>query len=134
MNALNLQMRDELWTVIEAVRDDPSVRVLIIRGAGDRAFSAGADVSEFGTASSYIEARRRRERDLWQLTARPRQAAHRRGARLRAGRGLRDEHVLRHTSRGEDARLGLPEMTLGYVPSAGGTQMLPRTIGRPASR
>src|SRR5438132_11992775 len=61
-----MQMRDELWDIMHAVRDDPDVRVVIFKGAGDRAFSAGADISEFGTAPSYVEARRgRRERDLW---------------------------------------------------------------------
>ncbi|MDH5201463.1 MAG: enoyl-CoA hydratase/isomerase family protein, partial [Candidatus Bathyarchaeota archaeon] len=68
LNAVNLQMRDELWTVMEAFRDDPDALVLIIKGAGERAFSTGADISEFGTAPSYVESRRaRRERDLWGL-------------------------------------------------------------------
>src|SRR5207249_1214346 len=66
LNAINMQMRDDLWDIMHAVRDDPDVRVVIFKGAGDRAFSAGADISEFGTAPSYVEARRgRRERDLW---------------------------------------------------------------------
>src|SRR5438132_1613955 len=66
LNAINMQMRDELWDLMHAVRDDPDVSVVIFKGAGDRAFSAGADISEFGTAPSYVEARRaRRERDLW---------------------------------------------------------------------
>ena len=68
LNAINLEMRDLLWSAMNAVRDDPDVRVAVFSGAGDRAFSAGADISEFGTAPSYVEARRaRRERDLWGL-------------------------------------------------------------------
>src|SRR2546421_12449444 len=58
LNAVNLAMRDELWSALLAVRDDPEVRVAVIRGAGDRAFSAGADVTEFGTAPPFVEARR----------------------------------------------------------------------------
>ena len=60
LNAMNMQMRDELWQSMHAVRDDPDVRAVIFKGAGDRAFSAGADISEFGTAPSYAESRRAR--------------------------------------------------------------------------
>lgn len=129
LNAMNMQMRDELWTVMEAVRDDPDTRVLIVKGAGERAFSAGADVSEFGTAPSYVEARRaRRERDLWQLMLdldKPLIAAIH-GYALGAGCEMSMCCDLRVAS--DDARLGLPEVKLGYIPSAGGTQLLPRTI------
>ena len=66
LNAINLAMRDEIWTALEAVRLDPDVRVLCVKGVGPRAFSAGADIREFGTAPSYLAARRaRHERDLW---------------------------------------------------------------------
>jgi enoyl-CoA hydratase/carnithine racemase len=69
LNAVNLAMRDELWGLLLAVRDDPDVRVAVLRGAGERALCAGADVKEFGSAASVIEARRaRQERDLWGLT------------------------------------------------------------------
>jgi len=129
LNAVNLQMRDELWTVMEAVRDDPDLRVLVIKGAGERAFSAGADISEFGTAPSVIEARRaRRERDLWGLMLSlplPLIAAIH-GFALGAGCEMSMCCDFRIAS--EDARLGLPEVSLGYIPSAGGTQLLPRTV------
>ena len=129
LNAVNLAMRDELWLLLEAVRDDPDVRALIIRGAGERAFCAGADVKEFGTAPSLVEARRaRRERDLWGLMlALPKPlvaAIH--GWALGAGCEMSLLCDLRIAS--DDARFGLPEVTLGYIPSAGGTQTLPRTV------
>jgi len=47
LNAINLDLRDLLWVLLEAVRDDPDVGVVIFRGAGERAFCAGADVKEF---------------------------------------------------------------------------------------
>jgi enoyl-CoA hydratase/carnithine racemase len=129
LNAINMRMRDELWDVVQAVRDDPEVLVVIFRGAGERAFSAGADVSEFGTAPSYVESRRaRRERDLWgfilSLEVPLIAAVH--GYALGAGIELPMCCDLRIAS--EDARLGLPEVSLGYIPSAGGTQTLPRHI------
>jgi enoyl-CoA hydratase/carnithine racemase len=130
LNALNLQMRDELWSLLEACRADPEVGVIVFRGAGDRAFSAGADLTEFGTAPSYVEARRaRRERDLWGVMAayeKPLIAAVH-GYALGAGCELSLLCDLRIAS--EDARFGLPEVALGYIPSAGGTQTLPREIG-----
>ena len=128
LNALNLTMRDELWSAFEAFRDDPDARVLILRGEG-RAFCSGADISEFGTAPSYVEARRaRHERDLWDLLLhlpKPVIAALH-GYALGAGLEMALLCDLRVAS--DDALLGLPEVGIGYIPSAGGTQTLPRMI------
>jgi enoyl-CoA hydratase/carnithine racemase len=128
LNAVNLRMRDELWSALHAFRDDPDARVLIVRGEG-RAFCAGADISEFGTAPSIVEARRaRRERDLWgMLLHLPKPvivAVH--GYALGAGCELSLLCDLRVAA--DDALFGLPEVALGYIPSAGGTQTLPRMI------
>ncbi|MCH7699087.1 MAG: enoyl-CoA hydratase/isomerase family protein [Chloroflexi bacterium] len=128
LNAQNLQMRDELWDAFQAFRDDPDARVLILRGEGS-AFSAGADISDFGTAPSYVESRRaRHERDLWDLLLHMRKptiaAVH--GYALGAGCEMALLCDLRVAA--DDARFGLPEVSLGYIPSAGGTQTLPRTI------
>jgi enoyl-CoA hydratase/3-hydroxypropionyl-coenzyme A dehydratase len=128
LNAVNLRMRDELWQAFLAFRDDPDARVLIVRGAGS-AFCSGADLSEFGTAPTYVQSRRaRRERDLWGLLLHlPKPviaAVH--GYALGAGLELALLCDLRLVS--EDARLGLPEVGLGYIPSAGGTQTLPRAV------
>ena len=104
-------------------------RVAVFRGAGERAFSAGADITEFGTAPSYVESRRaRRQRDLWGLILSlevPLIAALH-GYALGAGIELALCCDLRIAS--DDARLGLPEVGLGYIPSAGGTQTLPRHV------
>ena len=129
LNAINLAMRDQLWALLMAVRDDPDVRAVIIRGNGERAFSAGADVKEFGTAPSYLAARDARlQRDVWGLMLaleKPLIAAVH-GWALGAGCELSLLCDLRLAT--PDARFGLPEVNLGYIPSAGGTQTLPRHL------
>ncbi len=130
LNAIDLTMRDELWTLFEAVRLDPDVGVVVFHGAGARAFSSGADIRDFGSAASYVEARRaRQERDLWRLllaTEKP-LIASLHGHVVGAGLELSLCCDLRIA--GESARFGLPELALGYLPAAGGSQTLPRTIG-----
>lgn len=129
LNAINLQMRDELWDVMHAVRDDPEVRAVIFRGAGERAFSAGADISEFGTAPSYVEARRaRRERDLWWFLLRLEKPTVAAIHGYALGAGIELPMCCDFRIAAQDARLGLPEVSLGYIPSAGGTQTLPRFV------
>jgi enoyl-CoA hydratase/carnithine racemase len=107
---------------------------VLIRGAGDRAFCAGADVKEFGSAPSLVEARRaRRERDLWGAMLdlpKPLVAAIHGWA---LGAGCEMSLLCDVRVAAEDARFGLPEVTLGYIPSAGGTQTLPRTVPRSAA-
>jgi enoyl-CoA hydratase len=129
LNAMNMAVRDELWSALEAVRDDPGVRVVLFRGAGERAFSAGADIGEFGTAPSYVESRRARaDRDVWGLMlsiVKPMVAAVH-GYAYGAGCELALLCDIRLAA--DDARFALPEVTLGYIPSAGGTQTLPRAI------
>jgi enoyl-CoA hydratase/carnithine racemase len=120
-------MRDELWTYLCLLRDDPSVRVAILTGAGDRAFSAGADITDFGTTPSVLEARDARlGRDLWGVMASlqiPLIAAIQGFA---YGAGLEMSLYCDLRIADETAQFALPEVTLGYIPSAGGTQ----TIGR----
>ena len=129
LNAINLAMRDELWGYLDAVAVDPDVRVLLFRGAGPRAFSAGADITEFGTAPSLLAARAaRRQRDVWdrleRLPVLSIAALH--GFCFGAGIELPLYCDLRIAA--GDTRIALPEVTLGYIPSAGGTQMLPRLM------
>ncbi len=129
LNAMNLAMRDEMWLAMAAVRDDPEIRVAVFRGAGERAFSAGADISEFGTAPSYVDARRaRQERDVWgaMLACSKPLVAAIHGFAFGAGCELSLLCDIRVAS--DDATFALPEVTLGYIPSAGGTQTLPRTV------
>jgi enoyl-CoA hydratase len=129
-NAIDLGMRDELWALLDAAEADDEVRVVVFRGAGSEAFSSGADISEFGTSPSYTEARRARiERDLWGRVLhfpKPTIAALQ-GFALGAGCELSLLCDFRVAA--ENVRMGLPEAKLGYIPTAGGTQTLQRTVG-----
>ena len=131
LNAYNLRMRDELYQVLGAIKDDPEVKVAIFRGAGERAFCAGADLTEFLTAPSPVIARRVRwERDVWGLflsITKPLIAALH-GYVLGSGIEIALCCDIRLAS--EDAQFGVPEAGLGIIPAAGGSQTLPRVIGR----
>ncbi len=131
LNIYNLQMRDELYQVLGTIEDDPEVKVVIFRGAGERAFCAGADLTEFLTAPSRVVARQVRwERDVWGLflsVTKPLIAALH-GYVL--GDGIEIALCCDIRLASEDAQFGVPEMGLGIIPAAGGSQTLPRVIGR----
>ncbi len=130
VNAYNMQMRDDLFQALEAVRDDPDVRVCVVRGAGDRGFCAGADLTEFGSAPSQVVARQVRwERDVWGLLlgiAKPLVAALH-GHVIGSGVEIACACDVRIAS--DDAVFRMPEVALGMIPAAGGTQTLPRIMG-----
>jgi enoyl-CoA hydratase/carnithine racemase len=131
LNAFSIRMRDELSEVLLAIRDDDEVRVGILKGAGEKAFCAGADLSEFLTAPSPVAARRIRfAKDVWGLFLSIPQpliaAVH--GYVL--GSGIEMALCCDIRIAAEDATFGLPEVGLGIIPAAGGTQTLPRTVGR----
>lgn len=130
LNAFNIAMRDGLYQVLGAVRDDPDVRVAVLRGAGDRAFCAGADLTEFLTAESPTLARKARwDRDVWGLflsIEKPLIAALH-GYVL--GSGVEMALCCDIRVAADDVQLGLPETGLGIIPAAGGSQTLPRAVG-----
>ena len=131
LNVYNIKMRDELWQILGAIKDDEEVKAVIFHGAGDRAFCAGADLTEFLTAPPPVLARKARwDRDVWGLflsVSQPLIAALH-GYVLGSGLEIALCCDIRIVS--EDAQFGLPETGLGIIPAAGGTQTLPRTIGR----
>jgi enoyl-CoA hydratase/carnithine racemase len=134
LNAYNIKMRDELYEVLGAIKDDPEVEVVILKGAGEKAFCAGADITEFLTAPSPIIARRARfERDVWGrfLSIEQPIIAAMHGYVL--GSGIEMSLCCDIRLAAEDARFGLPEPGLGIIPAAGGSQTLPRTIGSAAA-
>ena len=131
LNVYNVQMRDDLYEVLGAIKDDEEVRVAILKGSGDKAFCAGADLSEFLTAPPPVAARQIRfDKDVWSLFLNIPQpliaALH--GYVL--GSGLEIALCCDIRIGSLDTKFGLPEMGLGIIPAAGGTQTLPRAISR----
>lgn len=130
VNAYNIRMRDELYEVLEAVRDDPEVRVAVLSGAGEKGFCAGADLTEFGTAPSQVIARQVRwERNIWGLflSIEKPVVAVLHGRVIGSGVEIACLCDVRIAS--EDAVFWMPEVALGMLPAAGGTQTLPRAVG-----
>ena len=112
-------------------KGNDEIRIVIFKGAGEKAFCAGADLSEFLTAPPPVAARQARfARDIWGLFLSIPQpiiaALH--GYVLGSGVEMALCSDIRIAS--EDVKFGLPEMQLGIIPAAGGTQTLPRTIGQ----
>jgi enoyl-CoA hydratase/carnithine racemase len=131
LNVYSVRMRDELYETLTVLRDDDEIRVAVFTGAGNKAFCAGADLSEFLTASSPMSARQSRwQRDIWGLLLKIPQpliaALH--GYVLGSGLEIALCCDLRFAA--DNCRFGLPETGLGIIPAAGGTQTVPRAIGR----
>jgi len=128
LNALNMECRDLLWTYLQACRDMPDLRLLLFRGAGP-CFSAGADISEFGTAPGVMDSRRaRHDRDVWALLLSLRAITIARMHGYCFGAGLELPLCCDYRIAAASATFALPEVTLAYIPSACGTQTLPRTV------
>lgn len=129
LNAYNIQMRDDFTQALDAAVDDPDVRAILITGEG-RGFCAGADLTEFGTAPSQAVAREVRwQRDVWgQMIASDKPivaAVH--GYCIGSGLEIALLSDLRLSA--EDTVFAMPEVLLGMIPAAGGTQTLPRHCG-----
>jgi enoyl-CoA hydratase/carnithine racemase len=129
LNAYNVEMRDALYETLLAVRDDPEVRFMLLRGNGP-AFCTGGDLSEFGSAPSPLVARQTRwRRDVWgTLSSLPKvtiAAVH----GFVVGGGFEMALLCDQCVASSDAHLSLPETGLGMIPGVAGTQTLPRVIG-----
>jgi enoyl-CoA hydratase len=131
MNALSAALLDELETEIEALDSDDGVRAIVLRGAGERAFVAGADIKEFPSlresATEGGSARGIQRVGHRMDAARTPFVAAIRGFCLGGGLELAMCCDIRLCA--DDARLGQPEIKLGLIPGGGGTQRLPRLIG-----
>jgi methylglutaconyl-CoA hydratase len=130
MNALSRETLVALGKIARAVIADPAVRAIVITGAGDRAFSAGADLKERQSMDENAIreqiARYRDEMGVIDKSPKPVVAAIN-GFALGGGLELALACDLRVAA--PSAVLGLPETTLGIIPGAGGTQRLPRVVG-----
>src|SRR5437868_3010857 len=131
LNALNQQTWKELRTVFEDARDDPEIRGVILTGAGDKAFIAGADIGELAhvtaveakASSAYGQA----VLDLIENLGKPVIAAVN-GFALGGGCETAMACTIRVAS--EQAKFGQPEVKLGLIPGGGGTQRMPRLVGK----
>jgi enoyl-CoA hydratase/carnithine racemase len=129
LNAYDVAMRDDLWSVLGAADRDPDVHALVLRGRG-RAFSVGGDLSEFGTAPSPLVARDvRRRRDVWGRLLGVRAATLAAVHGWTIGGGMEMALLCDVCIAADDARFGLPETGLGAIPGVGGTQTTPRRTG-----
>ncbi len=131
LNALNRQMFRELDEAFDEVTADPAARVLVITGVGDRAFAAGADIREFvdmGPVEA-LEFSRNAQRVFRKLETMPKPSiAAVNGFALGGGCELMMACDIAYAS--DTARIGQPEITLGIIPGAGGTQRLSRLVGK----
>ena len=131
LNALNQRTWENLRTALEDARDDAQVRGVILTGAGDKAFIAGADISELSHVTA-IEAEKsstygQEVLNLVENLGKPVIAAVN-GFALGGGCETAMACTIRVAS--EHAKFGQPEVTLGLIPGGGGTQRLPRLIGK----
>lgn len=131
LNALNKQVLDELDKAIDAVKENYKIRALVITGAGEKAFVAGADIKELSTLDPASgEKLSKRGQEIFQkvedLTIPVVAAVN--GYALGGGCELALACHLRIAS--EKAVLGLPEVSLGLIPGYGGTQRLAKLAGR----
>jgi enoyl-CoA hydratase len=131
LNALNSELLDELGQVISDAKYDPATSLLIITGEGEKAFCAGADLAElqhldYFAAKLLLEKGQAVFRQL-ELLGKPTIAAIN-GYALGGGLELALACTIRLA--GTNAKLALPEVKLGMIPGYGGTQRLPRLIGK----
>jgi enoyl-CoA hydratase len=129
LNSLNTKLFDELEEVFNGIDRDPSVRVALLTGAGEKAFAAGADIKELAALTSTGSAKARRGQAVFSLieTCSKPVIALVNGFALGGGCELAMACTMRLAS--DRAKLGQPEIKLGLIPGYGGTQRLPRLVG-----
>ena len=129
LNALSFDLLDELVAALETLDADPACRAIVITGAGERAFAAGADIRELApqTSASLTTGGRFGTWDRLAAVGLPLIAAVR-GFAL--GGGCELAMACDMIVAAEDATFGQPEIRLGVMPGAGGTQRLTRAIGK----
>ena len=128
LNALNLATRKALAEAFSALQDDPDIRCIVLTG-DEKAFAAGADLKEFVEADT-VEVMKRRSERYWQTVARTPQPVIAAIQGYALGGGLELAMLCDIMVVGEGAQLGQPEVRVGIMPGAGGTQRLTRAVGK----
>src|SRR5712671_3650953 len=131
LNALNMATMQELWQVFSDLKDDKQIRVVILTGAGEKAFVAGADINELNK-NNPVEAKAYTHKgqavlDLIENLGKPVIACIN-GFALGGGCEISMACTFRLAS--ENAKLGQPEVKLGIIAGYGGSQRLPRLVGK----
>jgi enoyl-CoA hydratase len=132
LNALNSETIYELSKAFEVLQNDEAIKVIVLTGSGEKAFVAGADISEFAHFSvdeGGILAKKGQEMlfDFIESLSKPVIAAVN-GFAL--GGGLELAMACHFRIASDNAKMGLPEVSLGVIPGYGGTQRLPQLVGK----
>lgn len=129
LNALNEAVRNEMLAHLEAIESDDSIGAVVITGAGEKAFIAGADISEFAGRSPFDQRHAMRSPRIFDVMSEfPKPViAMINGFCLGGGCELASSCDMRIAS--DNAKFGQPEIKLGLIPGGGGTQRLSRLIG-----
>ncbi len=129
LNALNQQVRDDMLALLAEIEADDGVGAVVITGAGEKSFVAGADIGEFAGRSPFDQRHAMRSPRIFDVMASyPKPViAMINGFCLGGGCELAASCDIRIAS--DRARFGQPEINLGLIPGGGGTQRLPRLIG-----
>jgi enoyl-CoA hydratase len=128
LNALNGQVMDELCAALESLDRDDAIRVLVVTG-NERAFAAGADIGEMATAGP-IDMLRTNRIAQWDRVRRISKPVIAAVAGWCLGGGCELAMALDLIVAAESARFGQPEINIGVIPGAGGTQRLTRAVGK----
>jgi enoyl-CoA hydratase/carnithine racemase len=129
MNALNAQVQDEIAAAAAQVSQDPAIRAVVLYG-GEKVFAAGADIKEMAEVGySQMAADTRRLQESFTAVAKIPKPVVAAVTGYALGGGLELALCADFRVAGESARVGQPEILLGVIPGAGGTQRLPRLVG-----
>jgi enoyl-CoA hydratase/carnithine racemase len=132
LNIYNLSMRDALAEVLEAIERDDEVWAVVLRGAG-RGFSAGADLTEFGSTPPVLAREVRFARDVWATLVGLRVPKIAAMHGFAFGSGLEMALFCDIRLAADGTRFGFPEVRMGMIPAAGGTQTFPRQVSEPTA-
>ncbi|OAF06070.1 enoyl-CoA hydratase [Bradyrhizobium centrolobii] len=135
LNALNYALIDRLMTILDRIEDDAGIRAVVLTGAGDRAFSAGADIAEFSESikdgpDAAVKAFVRRGQGMTaRMEAFPKPIVAAVNG-LAFGGGCEITEAVHLAVASDRAMFAKPEINIGITPTFGGTQRLPRLAGR----